>query len=297
MVLAATNRRDILDNALLRPGRFDRIIRIPLPDTKSREQIFDLYLKNKQMDETVNSTVLAKFTSGYSGAQIKNIINEAAICAARENQTVITSNYVFEALEKAILGIKKSIDSRNEETRRRVAIHELGHAFMVHEFPNYFDLKKVSIQASYSGVGGFTLFNEKEEISEGGLYTKDFLIKRLMVALGGKAAESLFYGDDYVSLGATMDLNSANELATDMIERYGMGDRMKLFYKSSKSFMNDLSERTKSLVDMDAQKLVEEAYKKTMEVLTRHKSQIELITGALMEKVTIDDTEFASFFV
>jgi cell division protease FtsH len=299
MVLAATNRRDILDNALLRPGRFDRIIRIPLPDTRSRAQIFDLYLKNKQMEPGVNATELARFTSGYSGAQIKNIINEAAICAARQNETVITKNFIFEAIEKAIIGIKKTIDDRSYETRRRVAIHELGHAFMVNEFPNYFDLKKVSIQASYSGVGGFTLYNEKEDISEGGLYTKDFLMKRLMIALGGKAAETIFYGEDFVSLGATMDLNTANELAVDMIERYGMGEKLKVFYRKSASMFSggDLSERTKSMIDTEAAKLVQTAYQMTVEVLTRRKNQMESMINNVLDRVTINDAEFSGFLV
>lgn len=299
MVLAATNRRDILDNALLRPGRFDRIIRIPLPDTRSRRQIFDLYLKNKEVEPGVNATELARFTSGYSGAQIKNVINEAAICAARQNETVITKNYIFEAIEKAIMGIKKSIDDRSYETRRRVAIHELGHAFMVNEFPDYFDLKKVSIQASYSGVGGFTLYNEKEDISEGGLYTKDFLMKRLMIALGGKAAETIFYGEDFVSLGATMDLNTANELAVDMIERYGMGEKLKVFYRKSASIFSggELSERTKSMIDIEAAKLVQTAYEMTVDVLTRRKYQIEAMINSVLERVTINENEFAGYLI
>jgi ATP-dependent Zn protease len=294
MVLAATNRRDILDAALLRPGRFDRIIRIPLPDTRSREQIFKLYLKDKTLSPDVNATDLARFTSGYSGAEIKNVINEAAIYTARQNETTITKKSVFEALEKAIIGIKKAIDDRSEETKRRVAIHELGHAFMVDEFPSYFDLKKISIQASYSGVGGFTMFNEKEDIAEGGLYTKDFLMKRLMISLGGKAAESIFYGDNFVSLGATMDLNTANQLAVDMIERYGMGERLKLFYRrQSSSFINDVSEKTQALIDRESRELVEAAYKMTMEVLLRRKNQIDEMIKVLTDKITMDEDDFS----
>lgn len=295
MVLAATNRRDILDAALLRPGRFDRIIRIPLPDTRSREQIFKLYLKDKTLSPDVNVTDLARFTSGYSGAEIKNVINEAAIYTARQNETVITKKSVFEALEKAIIGIKKVIDDRSEETKRRVAIHELGHAFMVNEFPTYFDLKKISIQASYSGVGGFTMFNEKEDIAEGGLYTKDFLMKRLMISLGGKAAETIFYGDDFVSLGATMDLNTANQLAVDMIERYGMGERLKLFYRrQSSSFINGVSEKTQALIDIESRELVETAYNMTMEVLLRRKNQIDTMIHVLTDKITMDENDFST---
>jgi cell division protease FtsH len=293
MILAATNRRDILDKALLRPGRFDRIIEIPLPDTKSREEILKLYLKDKEVESNIDTKSLAKYTSGFSGAELKNIINEAAIFVARRNQTMIYKTDIDAALEKTLIGIKKTVDDRSLDVKRRVAIHEVGHAFVVSQFPQYFDLQKVSIQASYSGVGGFTLFTEKEEISEGGLYTKDMLIKRLMVALGGKAAESIFYGEDFVSVGATMDLNQANNLASDMIEKYGMGQQLNVFFKNQQAEpFSKYSESTKSMIDEEVSNLVKEAYTKTLDLIGQHQAVFEILVDDLLENVQVDHTKY-----
>jgi len=293
MILAATNRRDILDKALLRPGRFDRIIEIPLPDTKSREEILKLYLKNKEVESNIDTKSLAKYTSGFSGAELKNIINEAAIFVARRNQTMLYKTDIDAALEKTLIGIKKTVDDRSLDVKRRVAIHEVGHAFVVSQFPQYFDLQKVSIQASYSGVGGFTLFTEKEEISEGGLYTKDMLIKRLMVALGGKAAESIFYGEDFVSVGATMDLNQANNLASDMIEKYGMGQQLNVFFKNQQAEpFSKYSESTKSMIDQEVSNLVKEAYTKTLDLIGQNKEIFEILADDLLENVQVDHTKY-----
>jgi len=293
MVLAATNRRDILDNALLRPGRFDRIIQIPLPDTKSREEIMNLYLKTKKVEPNLDTKSLAKYTTGLSGAELKNIINEAAIFVARRNQTMISKRDIDDALEKTLIGIKKNVDDRALDVKRRVAIHEVGHAFIVSQFPQYFDLQKVSIQASYSGVGGFTLFTEKEEISEGGLYTKDMLIKRLMVALGGKAAESIFFGEDFVSVGATMDLNQANNLASDMIEKYGMGQQLNVFFKNQQAEpFSKYSESTKSMIDLEVSNLVKEAYTKTLDLIGQHKKVFDILVEDLLENVQVDHTKY-----
>ena len=293
IVLAATNRRDILDKALLRPGRFDRVIQIPLPDTKSREEILKLYLKNKETEPDLDVKSISKYTSGFSGAELKNIINEASILVARRNETVLSKKDIDEALEKTLIGIKKTVDDRTPEVKRRVAIHEVGHAFVVSRFPQYFDLQKVSIQASYSGVGGFTLFTEKEEISEGGLYTKDMLIKRLMVAVGGKAAESIFYGEDFVSVGATMDLNQANALASDMIEKYGMGQKLNVFFKSQQSdIFSKYSESTKSTIDEEISQLIQEAYAQTLDLIQRNKEIFEILVEDLLENIQVDDTYY-----
>jgi len=290
-VMAATNRMDILDRALLRPGRFDRVINIPLPDLDSRREILQLYLKDKMIDSSVDYETLAKMTSGYSGAEIKNLINEASIIAARNQKLIITESFLEEAIEKSLIGIKKKIDNRDDSTKRRVAIHEVGHAFICNYFEEYFDLQKVSIQPSYSGIGGFTLFTEKFNISESRLYTKDFLIKRLMVALGGKAAESVYYGDDFVSLGASMDLTSANGLATEMIERYGMGNKLIVFSKDQ-DYSRTYSENTKTMIDKEVAELVNEAYKAARELITKNKSDFDKYVDILIQDVVLDVTKF-----
>ena len=290
-VMAATNRMDILDSALLRPGRFDRIINIPLPDLESRREIINLYLKNKIVDSSIHYDTLAKMTAGYSGAEIKNLINEASIIAARNQKLVITESFLEEAIEKSLIGIKKTVDNRDIDTKRRVAIHEIGHAFICNYFDNYFDLQKVSIRPAYSGVGGFTLFTENYNISESRLYTKDFLIKRLMVALGGKAAESVYYGDDFVSLGASMDLTQANELATEMVEKYGMGNKLMVFSRDT-DYSKSYSENTKALIDKEVAKLVNEAYKSAYELISRNRDMFDKYVDALLENIVLSVEQF-----
>ena len=295
LVLAATNRRDILDKALLRPGRFDRIVNIPLPDVRSRQQIIDLYLTSKTVDPAVSTAELARLIPGYSGADIKNWINEASILLARNNETVLTYQVLDEAYEKTVVGIKKRVDDRSPEVKRRVAIHEMGHAFMVKHCRQYFDLKKVSMQATYSGAGGFTLFHEKEGMTDG-LFTKDMLICRLMIALGGKAAETVFYGEDQVSTGATMDLSSANSLAVDMIERYGMGDQLNVFYRNAESSMvSKYSEVTRSMIDKEAAQLVILAYENTLRVIREHRREMEILVSQLLDKITMNVVDMAQF--
>jgi cell division protease FtsH len=290
-VMAATNRMDILDSALLRPGRFDRIINIPLPDLESRRESINLYLKNKIVDSSINYDTLVKITAGYSGADIKNLINEASIIAARNQKLVITESFLEEAIEKSLIGVKKKVDNRDISTKRRVAIHEIGHAFICNYFDNYFDLQKVSIQPAYSGVGGFTLFTENYNISESRLYTKDFLIKRLMVALGGKASESVYYGDDFVSLGASMDLTQANELATEMVEKYGMGNKLMVFSRDT-DYSKSYSENTKALIDKEVAKLVNEAYKSAYELISKNRDMFDKYVDALLENIVLSVEQF-----
>jgi cell division protease FtsH len=291
IVIAATNRVDILDSALLRPGRFDRTIRIPLPDMKSRKAILNSYLKNKKVDDSVDVGMLSKMTNGYSGAQLKNLVNEAAIFAARNQTAIINSDFLEEAFEKLIIGIKKTVDTRDFETKKRVAIHEMGHAFIAAFFKDYFELQKISIQPSYSGVGGFTVFSENNESDDDHLYTKDMFMKRLMVALGGKAAEYVFYGDNFVSLGATMDLNQANSLANNMIEKYGMGNKLKVFYKDD-NYGKQYSVMTTNNIDKEVADLVNEAYNASVTLLEKNKDVLEVLVGEILHSTTMNETVF-----
>lgn len=291
IVIAATNRVDILDSALLRPGRFDRTVRIPLPDMKSRKAILDVYLKNKNIDTTVNIEVLAKMTNGYSGAQLKNLVNEAAIFAARNQTTTINRVFLEEAFEKLLIGIKKTEDTRDFDTKKRVAIHEMGHAFIAGYFEDAFDLQKISIQSSYSGVGGYTMFSEKNDGEDDRLYTKDMFMKRLMVTMGGKAAEYVFYGDNFVSLGATMDLNQANGLATNMIEKYGMGNKLKVFYKDE-NYGKQYSVMTTNYIDKEVADLVNDAYNRAVSLLEKHKYLLEVLVAEILHSTTMDETVF-----
>ena len=299
IVIAATNRKDVLDAALLRPGRFDRIINVPLPDRSSRKDILYVYIKNKNVEKDINVDFLAELTAGFSGAQIKNLINEAAINAARLGNTIISQKNIEDALEKIIVGIVKKIDTRTEDARTRVSIHEMGHALLAAQFKEYFELQKVTIQSTYNGAGGYTIFSEYPEISESGLYTKDLLKKRLIIALGGKAAEYVFYGENHVSLGAIQDLKQANSLAQRMVGNYGMGEDLKVFYNENvesdrnpflgRSFgMGDkYSEKTKEKMDNESLDLINNAYQEAIHMLQENKSKMNVLVKILLDSTTL----------
>jgi cell division protease FtsH len=293
IVIGATNRHDILDDALTRPGRFDRIINIPLPDARSRKDILNVHLRNKQTSDDIDLDSLVDLTIGYSGAELKNLVNEGSINTARNGQTIISKKNLVDALEKLSVGIIKKFDDRTTDVKRRVAIHEIGHALMALSFKNYFNLQKVSIQATYLGAGGYTIFTDKPEISEGGLYTKDLLKKRLIIALGGKAAESVFYGDDFVSGGATQDLSQANQLAMNMIEKFGMGNKLTNFYKEQESFgSSKYSESTRFKVDSEVANLVNDAYKEAKEIIIKNYDKIEVTIEELLNNINLSGNEF-----
>ena len=278
MVLAATNRRDVLDEALLRPGRFDRLIYVPLPDRPSREAILSLYMSKRNI--SVSAASLAEATEGFSGAQIKNLLNEAAILAAREGNAFVTKDNIDGALEKVVVGITKRVDGRSLSSRVRVAIHELGHALLAASFPDIFVLKKVSMKQTYSGVGGYTLFSDKQD---GGLYTKEIMMSRIVVALGGKAAETLMYGEEGVSVGASQDLKQANELARAMVEQYGMGEGLEAF-----SLSPSIGEKTRETLDETVGGLVEYAMVQAKKRLTerqmvRNRLLVRLLKNGVLE--------------
>jgi cell division protease FtsH len=298
VVMAATNRRDVLDQALLRPGRFDRIIRIPVPDKASREKILDYYIKDKKTDKPFDLEAIAELTQGFSGAQLKNLINEAAILSARNNETVVQEKYIFDAFEKLIVGLIRNNVKVPEVTKTRVAIHESGHAILSLLFNNYFDFQKASIQPTYNGAGGYTIFTEKPEFKDG-LYTKDLLKKRLIVTLGGKAAESIFYGDEYISLGANEDLNQANRLARRMIGNFGMGDKLEVFFNDnigdeSNPFLgrslgvgDKYSQYTKFVMDKETLQLVNDAYKEAKYILTNYYDKLVSFSELLKNNTVV----------
>jgi len=309
LIMAATNRKDVLDAALLRPGRFDRIITVALPDKNSRKDILQVHSKNKQLESSINLELIAELTAGFSGAQIKNLLNEAAIYAARVGRTVICEQDLLNALDKLIVGLIRKTDTRGDEARRRVAIHETGHALLCSEFKEYFELKKVTIQSTYNGAGGYTLFNEYQNITESGLYTKNLLKKRLIVAMGGKAAETLYYGEEYVSVGAVQDLKQANSMAQRMIGNYGMGKLLEAFYNEDVD--NDrnpflgrslgggakYSERTKEIMDSESLELMRNAYDEAKRILSENRSKMDIVIENLIQKNTLYTEEFDNLFL
>jgi len=308
LVIAATNRKDVLDAALLRPGRFDRLINVPLPDTPSRRAILGVHTANKNISQAVDLAFLAESTAGFSGAQLKNLLNEGAINAAREGREVIEKVDIEDALEKIVVGLAKKVDTRTDAALFRVAVHEIGHALIAAMFKDYFELKKVTIQSTYNGAGGYTLFNEYPEITESGLYTKDLLKKRLIIALGGKAAEHVFYGEEFVSVGAVQDLKQANSIARRMIGNYGMGDDLNVFYNENTDSdrnpflgrtlgMGDkYSDRTKQKFDAEALMLVNEAYSKAISIIRDNKDKVTILVRLLLDNVTLSG-EFIDLYM
>ena len=299
LVIAATNRKDVLDAALLRPGRFDRLVNIPLPDRSSRKEILKVHMKNKNMEPNINLDFISEITGGFSGAQLKNLLNEAAINAARSQNTIISQKNIEDALEKIIVGLVKKNDTRSDDAKKRVAIHEIGHAILAAHFSEYFELQKVTIQSTYNGAGGYTIFNEYPEISESGLYTKDLLKKRLIVALGGKAAEYVYYGENLVSLGAVQDLKQANSIAQRMIGNYGMGKDLEVFYNENVDSdrnpfvgrnigMGDkYSEKTKELSDSESLDLVNNAYREAINLILEKKEKMNILIDLLLNSTTL----------
>ena len=299
LIMAATNRKDVLDSALLRPGRFDRIILVPLPDRESRKEIFKVYSKNKKLSPEINFELISELTNGFSGAQIKNLLNEAAIFTSRRGETVIQELDLLNAADKLIVGLSKKVDNRSEDSKRRIAIHETGHALLVALFEEYFELKKVTMQSTYNGAGGYTLFNENQNITDSGLYTKDLLKKRLLIGMGGKAAENIFYGEEFVSVGAVQDLKQTNSLAQQMIGNYGMGDQLEAFYNEnldsdrtpflgrSLGSSGKYSEKTKEILDKEALELVNTAYNDAKTILMKNKDKMDVIVDELMKSYTL----------
>jgi cell division protease FtsH len=243
--------------------------------------------------------LVSELTNGFSGAQIKNLLNEAAIFASRRGETVIQELDLLNAVDKLVVGLSKKIDNRSQESKRRVAIHEIGHAILVSIFNEYFDLKKVTMQSTYNGAGGYTLFNEYENITDSGLYTKDLLKKRLVIGMGGKAAENIFYGEDFVSVGAVQDLKQTNSLAQQMIGNYGMGKRLEAFYNENidngrTPFLgrslgggDKYSEKTKEILDKESLDLVNNAYNDAKMILLENKEKMNILIDELLKNQTL----------
>lgn len=297
LIMAATNRKDILDPALLRPGRFDRHIHISLPDKYSREQILQLYLRKKKFTN-INISIVAELTDGFSGADLKNLINEAAILTVRRGGKKIKLTDLTNAMERLVVGLVKSHDDRSLEAKYRVGIHEVGHGFLTIYFNRYFDLKKISIKSTYNGAGGYTLLTDNTEYTSSGLYTKDLLFKKIIVLLGGKAAESIWYGNEQISQGATQDLKQANQLARKMIELFGMGtNELETFYNTEQIYGLSYSEKTKELVDKQVMFIVFKAYEEAKSILKRYKLECDEIVEKLIIKEILYANDLNSYYM
>jgi cell division protease FtsH len=288
LVVAATNRKDILDEALLRPGRFDRIVHIPLPDKTSRRDIIKIFIKNRFVDKDVDWGFFASQTEGFSGADIGQWISDASIVSLRSNETVLTHDSLWGALERMRVGVKKEHDMRSELIRKRVAVHEAGHALICLCFPDYFMFQKITIQETYHGVGGYTMYNVIPDFAETSMITKDLLMKQIQLLLGGRVAESVFYGDPYVSIGAHDDLNKANELCRQMVTQFGMGGKLNNVVSPSE---DSVSDQFLTMTDQDTVALLRSAMYDTRQLVSKHRDFIDALAQELLFEPSMSQKE------
>jgi len=304
IVLAATNRGDILDSALLRPGRFDRRVPVDLPDKEGRVAILRVHCRNKPLDDEVDLGEIASRTIGFSGASLQNLMNEAAIMAARRAKDTISFSEIDYAIDRLTVGLAKTTGMNNPARQRLVAYHEAGHGVMAALIPGYDTVAKLTIIPRSNGAGGFTLFTPDESRSESGLYSLKFLKSQLAVALGGRVTEELVYGAEEVTTGASNDLQQVRNIARRMVAQWGFSkDSLSptAWEPAEPSGMfagsDSASEETESTIDDEVANLVDEAYIFCRETLAANRPLLDATVDALLEKETIDGTELDELVV
>ena len=297
IILGATNRADILDPALLRPGRFDRQVPVERPDVKGREEILRIHAKNVKLDDDVDFESVAHGTTGFAGADLANVVNEAALLAVRNGRKKVSMVDFNDAIDKVSIGLKKKTRSENEKERKIVAIHETGHALMGAFTPDYPPVNKITVVPRSHGVGGFTQYREEQEKS---LKTKTDLINEVDVLLGGRAAEEVMFNE--VSTGASNDISRATDIVKSMITDYGMSDKfpnmtlgkgVRGYSGGEPELIREFSEETQKYIDEEIARIVNERYKNAINVLKKHKELINVVANTLLEKETIDGKTFS----
>jgi cell division protease FtsH len=295
IVLAATNRPDVLDPALLRPGRFDRRIILDLPDINDREEILKIHAKGKPLDPNVDLKKVAVRTPGFSGADLANLINEAAILAARRNKKTITQDELFESIEKVILGPERKSRAISQKEKEITAYHEAGHALVAASLKDSDPVHKVSI-ISRGFAGGYTM---KLPIEERRLKTRKQFLADLAMMFGGYAAEKIMFKD--VSTGASSDLREATDLAKSLVTKYGMSDLGPITFGKTEELIflgreiateKDYSEETAKKIDEEIKKIIDWAYNTAISILQKNKKVLTQIASVLMEKETLEQEEF-----
>jgi cell division protease FtsH len=278
VVIAATNRVDILDDALLRPGRFDRKIQVTLPSVQGRRKILGVHARDKTLDDTVDLANIAKQTTGFSGADLANLLNECAIRAVRDGDGIITNDIVENVYQRIVVGAKGDVKFSLRK-KELVAYHEAGHAIMGVLVPDYDTVRKVSI-IPRGAAGGITFFQPSEENADSAMYTKEYLLSQIKVALGGRAAEEIIYGKDKVTTGASSDYAMVYQIAREMVTTYGLG-RYKFDYRN-------MSSDSAALVDDEIDDIVNDCYDDTIRTLKTNMYQLERLKEKLIEEEIVD---------
>jgi cell division protease FtsH len=312
IVIAATNRFDILDSALIRPGRFDRKILVPLPDFDGRKQIASIHFRNKNVNSDVDYDELSSLTGGFSGADIANLANEAAIYSVRLNKTSLDRESILQAYEKITIGLNSNMQENDENVIDLVSYHEAGHALMASIFKDFFDVRKVTINANKGGAGGYTLFTPKELFQK--YATKKYMLSNLIVSMGGRAAEvyhfrksksinkldsDIFrdFEDLDVTTGASNDLMQANKISRDYLTKYGFGDDLNYYDDDGVSSPSKISEELKYDLDKQVRELVNFAFKTALKLIYTYEESMEEIVMELKKKRIISGSDIQKILI
>ena len=300
IILAATNRPDVLDKALLRAGRFDRQIVVGSPDVKAREQILEVHARKKKLADDVDLKVIAKNTSGFAGADLENVLNEAALLAARRNYKEIGMKEIEDAMVKVTMGPEKKTRVRSEKENRLVAYHEAGHAVVSRYLPTQDPVHQISI-IPRGMAGGYTMYRPTEDKS---FMSKTEMEENIVSLLGGRVAEAIILND--ISTGASNDIERATQIARNMVTKYGMSEKVgtvmfgggegEVFLGRDFAQTKDYSEETAALIDEEVKRIVQTAYEKAVKILTEHVDKLHAVAGVLMEKEKIEGEEFDNIF-
>ena len=300
IIIAATNRPDVLDAALLRPGRFDRQVVVDRPDYAGRLEILNVHSRGKSFSQDVDLEKIARRTPGFTGADLSNLLNEAAILAARRNLTEIAMDEVNDAIDRILAGPEKKDRVMSEKRKTLVAYHEAGHALVGALMPDYDPVQKISI-IPRGRAGGLTWFTPSEERLESGLYSRSYLQNQMAVALGGRLAEEIIFGDEEVTTGASNDLQQVARVARQMVTQFGMSDKLgpvALGRQQGNPFLGrdiaserDFSEKTAASIDSEVRILVDQAYDRCKQVLVENRHILDKLADMLVDKETVDSEE------
>ena len=297
IVLSATNRPDVLDPALLRPGRFDRRITVQYPDMNGREKILKVHSKNVPLSPDVDLKTIARGTPGFSGAELANLVNEAALLAARENKLSVSMKDFEMAKDKVIMGAERKSLSMTDEEKRNTAYHESGHALIALLSPASDPIHKVTIIPRGGALGMVVRLPEKDKIS----VSRAELLSNIKVAMGGRAAEEVVFGDDNITTGASQDIKQATKIAKNMIIKWGMSDKLgfRSFYDSDGYYMDasdQISQKTAETIDAEVKKLMDESYREVKELMLNNRDKLEFIAKNLLERETLTGEEVKKLF-
>lgn len=298
IVIAATNRPDVLDPALLRPGRFDRQITVNRPDTQGREDILKVHSKNKPLGPDVNLKDIAQLTIGFTGADLENLLNEAALLAARRHKKAITDEEIQDAITRVEMGTEKKSHKYSDKAKKLTAYHEAGHAVASYFLENHDPVKEISIIPRGLGAGGYTMYQPQEE----NYTSKNEMLDSLVSMMGGRVAEALALDD--ISTGASNDLQRATQICRDMVAKYGMSDEIgpvvysdennEVFLGKDYGHVNNYSEETSARIDEEIEKMMRKAYERTLNILKENYDKLELIAQTLLSREKINAEEFDS---